>query len=161
MSARLRSWFRAAPVAVASSEAAVSDGELVRRFADTRDDDAFAELVRRHGAMVLGVCRRVVGDHTTADDASRYRPVAELDAAWQREPLLRLRTLLERRDAWDAQREQALRADCAAQIDAAVQAYLAHPRPVSDAMFDHLFARLPAGLQEQRETARLYAADRH
>lgn len=67
MSARLRAWFRAAPVA---SVPDATDGELVTRFVDTRDDDAFAELVRRHGPMVLATCRRVLyPDVTTADDA--------------------------------------------------------------------------------------------
>lgn len=66
MSARLLAWFQAAPVA--SSEA--SDGDLVRQFADNRDDAAFAELVRRHGPMVLATCRRVLHpDVHTADDA--------------------------------------------------------------------------------------------
>lgn len=70
MSARLRARFRTSPVAIASSETAVSDGELVSRFADTRDEDCFAELVRRHGPMVLATCRRVLHpDVHTADDA--------------------------------------------------------------------------------------------
>ena len=70
MSARLRAWFRSAPLAVASSEATATDGDLVRRFADTRDDGAFAELVRRHGPMVLATCRRAAyPDVHTADDA--------------------------------------------------------------------------------------------
>ncbi len=46
-----------------------SDGQLLGAFIADRDADAFAGLVRRHGPMVLGVCRRVTGDHTTADDA--------------------------------------------------------------------------------------------
>jgi RNA polymerase sigma factor (sigma-70 family) len=70
MSARLRAWFRNAPVTAASSEADADDGELVRRFADTHDEAAFAELVRRHGPMVLATCRRVLHpDVHTADDA--------------------------------------------------------------------------------------------
>jgi RNA polymerase sigma factor (sigma-70 family) len=46
-----------------------SDADLLRRFAAGRDDAAFAELVRRHGPLVLGVCRRVVADRHLADDA--------------------------------------------------------------------------------------------
>jgi RNA polymerase sigma factor (sigma-70 family) len=70
MSARLRAWFRSAPVTVASSEAEAADGDLVRRFADTHDEAAFAELVRRHGPMVLATCRRVLyPDVHSADDA--------------------------------------------------------------------------------------------
>ena len=47
----------------------VSDAELVRRFADHRDEGAFAALLRRHGPMVLGVCRRVLGNAHDAEDA--------------------------------------------------------------------------------------------
>ena len=56
-------------VVLARQSAARSDGELLGAFVTDRDADAFAELVRRHGAMVLGVCRRVTGDRATADDA--------------------------------------------------------------------------------------------
>src|SRR5215212_3001756 len=46
-----------------------TDRELVRAFAATRDEAAFAEVVRRHGPMVLAVCRRVLADAPDADDA--------------------------------------------------------------------------------------------
>jgi RNA polymerase sigma factor (sigma-70 family) len=46
-----------------------TDRELVRAFAATRDGAAFAEIVRRHGPMVLAVCRRVLADAPEADDA--------------------------------------------------------------------------------------------
>ncbi|MDB5310230.1 MAG: sigE 52 [Gemmataceae bacterium] len=45
------------------------DRTLLARFADRQDETAFAALVRRHGGMVLGVCRRAVRDHQLAEDA--------------------------------------------------------------------------------------------
>jgi RNA polymerase sigma factor (sigma-70 family) len=47
----------------------VPDGELVTRFAAVGDPDAFAQLVRRHGPMVLAVCRRVTRHRQDAEDA--------------------------------------------------------------------------------------------
>lgn len=46
-----------------------SDRILIERFTHTRDERAFGELVRRHGPMVLGVCRRVLRHAADAEDA--------------------------------------------------------------------------------------------
>ncbi len=46
-----------------------ADRDLLGQFVDDRDPEAFAGLVRRHGPMVFGVCRRVIGDHHRAEDA--------------------------------------------------------------------------------------------
>src|SRR5262249_27172487 len=47
----------------------LSDAELLERFVSTRDDAAVTALVRRHGPMVLGVCRRVLRHPQDAEDA--------------------------------------------------------------------------------------------
>ncbi len=46
-----------------------SDRELLQRFVTRRDEEAFTALVRRHGPMVLGVCRRVLKRAADAEDA--------------------------------------------------------------------------------------------
>src|SRR5262245_49342347 len=49
--------------------AGLSDGQLLGLYVEQRDAAAFDALVRRHGPMVLGVCRRVLNNCHDADDA--------------------------------------------------------------------------------------------
>jgi RNA polymerase sigma factor (sigma-70 family) len=56
-------------VAVAQNATAQSDAELVYAFASQNDQAAFAALVKRHGPLVLAVCRRVLCRLEDAEDA--------------------------------------------------------------------------------------------
>lgn len=54
---------------VGHSDGAASDRQLLRRYAEAGDSDAFAMLVERHGPLALGVCQRVLGNSHDAEDA--------------------------------------------------------------------------------------------
>jgi hypothetical protein len=45
------------------------DGELLDRFIARRDQAVFESIIRRHGPMVWGVCRRILRDRHDAEDA--------------------------------------------------------------------------------------------
>jgi RNA polymerase sigma factor (sigma-70 family) len=47
--------------------AGLTDGQLLDRFIERRDETAFAALVKRHGALVWGVCRRLLSHHDAED----------------------------------------------------------------------------------------------
>jgi 2-oxoisovalerate dehydrogenase E1 component alpha subunit len=94
-----------------------------------------------------------LGDHTTADDASRYRDDAEVSPRWAEEPIGRLRNYLVEGGFWGKADEERLLAEISAKIEKAAAEYLATPAQSPAAMFDFTYSTLPRSLAEQRRTA--------
>lgn len=92
-------------------------------------------------------------DHTTADDANRYRSKQDLEKAWLEEPILRLRNYLMANNLWTKEDEEKLLAEASVEVEKAVQEYLAIPAPGIETMFDYMYATLPHDLYEQRAIA--------
>ncbi len=92
-----------------------------------------------------------MSDHTTADDASRYRSPEEVEQQKQSDPIDRLRKYLVQSCGWSEQQEKTLREACSAEVEAAVQAYLATAPMAPESMFDYLYATLPKAFEAQRE----------
>lgn len=115
----------------------------------------------RHGSgptLIEAVTYRL-SDHTTADDARRYRTDEAVSAHWREEPIGRLRKYLFSAGIWSRADEEELLRRCAAEIDEAVKDYLdTSPQPPT-AIIDHLFATLPKGLRRQREELEGRVAD--
>ncbi len=92
-----------------------------------------------------------LSDHTTADDASRYRDDAEVTAHWKLEPVLRLRSYLVCEGAWSTSDEEFLLRECTEQVEHVVATYLALTPQPATSMFDSLYAELPRAFAEQRD----------
>jgi 2-oxoisovalerate dehydrogenase E1 component subunit alpha len=105
---------------------------------------------RERPSLIEAVTYRL-GDHTTADDASRYRDDAEVSLRWREEPLLRLRRYLAAAGNWSKEDEENLLRETAAEIDRAAAAYLAAEPDEPAAIFAHTFAEMPVELARQRD----------
>jgi pyruvate dehydrogenase E1 component alpha subunit len=116
-------------------------------------DHALKRARHGHGASLIEAVTYRLSDHTTADDARRYRSEAEVKDAWTREPLKRLKNYLLAANAWTEKDDEAWKAECATQVDAEVDAYLETRTQPLTAMFDYTYAELPLDLERQRSEA--------
>jgi len=92
-----------------------------------------------------------LSDHTTADDARRYRSDADVSPHWGEDPITRLRNHLVGRDMWAKADEEGLLAEVSAAVDKAAESYLATPPQDPTAIFDFTYETLPKDLIEQRQ----------
>ena len=100
-----------------------------------------------------------LSDHTTADDARRYRKEEDVSAHWKEDPVARLRAYLVSQDAWSKTDEETLIAECVQAVVAAVDEYLSSDiTPLSD-MFEYQYSRCPPDLQRQRDEAVAFARE--
>jgi 2-oxoisovalerate dehydrogenase E1 component alpha subunit len=123
-----------------------SDVVAVRAAAE----DAIAAARDGRGARFIEAVTYRLGDHTTSDDASRYRPEEEVQARWKEEPIARLRAFLAGQKMWSKADEERLAAECHVRVEAAVERYLATEPRGPETMFDHLYADLPEAYVAQR-----------
>ncbi len=106
---------------------------------------------RGDGPTLIEALTYRLSDHTTADDASRYRNDSEVSPHWHAEPVARLRNHMTRTGLWDKSKEDALLRECSAAVEQATDDYLAMPPQPAETTFDQTYAQLPADLIEQRK----------
>ena len=102
------------------------------------------------GATLIEAITYRLSDHTTADDATRYRDSQEVKAAWELEPVKRLQTYLHEQQLWDSDKEQAMLKDVQKEVDEAVAKYLNAPPQKPDEFMTHVYAEMTQPLLEQR-----------
>lgn len=134
------------------------DGNDVIALRD-RIQQALEQIRNGHGPLLIEALTYRLSDHTTADDASHYRPDAEVETQRAYDPLLRLKTRLLDTGHWSEEQDRQLTEDCLAEVEAAIQAYLDLPAQPPESMFNYLYETLPVALVEQREHVRRRKCD--
>lgn len=103
------------------------------------------------GATLIEAISYRLSDHTTADDASRYRGEEELKQAWLYDPISRLKTYLINQELWSEQQEREWEQTCKRRIEQAVQHYLDVPSQPPETAFDYLYESTSPELNAQRD----------
>ena len=112
---------------------------------------ALEKARRGEGATLIEAITYRLCDHTTADDASRYRGTEEHKSAWKDEPIARLGYYLEAQDLWSKEQEATLQKECHALVEKAVKVYQSQAPQNKTDFIDYLFEELPDALIEQRD----------
>ncbi|HWB89015.1 MAG TPA: pyruvate dehydrogenase (acetyl-transferring) E1 component subunit alpha [Acidimicrobiia bacterium] len=93
-----------------------------------------------------------MGPHTTADDPDRYRDGSDVTVWAERDPLERVRLLLERQGAWDEDWQTELESEASETIEAAVAWAESVPPPTFAEMLNRVYAQPSPALREHLET---------
>ncbi len=107
---------------------------------------------RGEGATFIEAETYRMGAHSSSDDPSRYRDEREVEVWRGRDPLNRMRAVLEREAGWTDAEEQETRAALLAEVNAALAIAEAQPDPSPETLFEDVYAVRPWHLEEQRTT---------
>ncbi len=112
--------------------------------------EALAKARAGKGPTLIECFTYRLADHTTADDASRYRKASEVKKWEQKDPIARLRKYLEHAKLWNKKKEAELDRRIARVIEAEVEKFKKITAPQPDEFFDYVFEKPTAALEEQR-----------
>lgn len=126
----------------------VDGNDALAVFAATR---AAVERARRgEGPTLVEAETYRIGAHSSSDDPSRYRDEREVELWKGRDPLQRMRKVVERHAGWDAAQDDALSAALLAEINAALAEAEHSPDLDTMSLFDDVYSARPWHLEEQR-----------
>jgi pyruvate dehydrogenase E1 component alpha subunit len=111
--------------------------------------EAIAAARNGDGPSLIEAVTYRLGPHTTSDDPGRYREADEVGGWQERDPLERVRILLERAGGWTGEWQEELETRASEVIETAVAEAESLPEPTVDEMFGRMFEKPTAPLREQ------------
>lgn len=135
----------------------VDGNDVLAVLAVTRS--ALDDARRGQGPSLIEAYTYRLGAHTTSDDPTRYRPSGEVEAWREKDPVVRLRRLLEQHQLGDAGYFAEVDADAQHRATQLRERVLALPDPAPSSLFDHVYAEASPALEAQRaEFVRYHAS---
>jgi pyruvate dehydrogenase E1 component alpha subunit len=122
--------------------------------------EARSRAVQGGGPSFIEAVTYRLGDHTTADDARRYRDQAELDAWMAKDPLIRTRKYMESVGVWGDAKQTELEARAKRIVGEVVKAAEGIETPHATEFFDSMYDALNEDLRVQRETMQTHSIGR-
>jgi len=113
--------------------------------------EALDRARRGEGPTLIEALTYRMESHTTADDATRYRPDEDLEYWRQRDPVDRMHKFLTAQKLWNDKKEQALLDECATAVETGVAALESMPPADPTDIVSYMFKDLPWNLREQRD----------
>jgi pyruvate dehydrogenase E1 component alpha subunit len=114
--------------------------------------EAIERTRRGEGPTLIEAVTYRLGDHTTADDASRYRAEEEVEKWEGRDPILRLRRYLVEQGLWDDDQEAVLLEEAASWVDSQVKLLEEMEPQQPDEIFTSMYAAAPPHVVEQMQS---------
>ena len=118
--------------------------------------EAIVDARKGHPTLIETLTYRL-GDHTTADDARRYRDEVELEAAKKKDPLIRIRKYLESKDLWSSEQEESMIERNKVKVDEIVARATNIEPPKTTDIFDAMYATIPPELALQRDAMQTHS----
>jgi pyruvate dehydrogenase E1 component alpha subunit len=101
-----------------------------------------------------------MGDHTTSDDASKYRAEEEVKDWERKDPIQRFRIYLKNKGSWDESFEKEVQAETVAIVEKAVEEAEKTPLPAIEDLFIHTYKIMPQHLKEQMEELKAFLKEK-
>ncbi len=113
--------------------------------------EALEKARKGDGPTLLEFYTYRMSDHTTADDATRYRTEQEIKEWKEKDPIDRLRTYMKKKGFWIAEYEKQIIEMAQMKVEEAVNKYESMPKPKPEDIFDYVYKDLTPELKEQKD----------